>query len=94
MPERHAYGTDPATARPGFPSRQDLIARYQSATGADLGQLAYYRAFNWWKLACIIHGVYARYMEGKKSTEGVDLPDLFRRVGACVDAAEQQAALI
>ena len=89
-----AYGTDPATARPGFPSRQDLIARYESATGADLGQLAYYRAFNWWKLACIIHGVYARYMEGKKSTEGVDLPDLFRRMRACVDAAEQQAALI
>jgi aminoglycoside phosphotransferase (APT) family kinase protein len=89
-----AYGADPATAQPGFPSRQDLIARYERATGADLGQLAYYRAFNWWKLACIIHGVYARYMEAKKSTEGVDLPDLFRRMGSCVDAAEQQAALI
>ena len=32
---------------------------------------------NCWKAACIGHGVYARYMQGKKSAEGVDL-DGFR----------------
>ena len=47
--------------------------RYAAHTGADLSQLSYYRSFNWLKTACIIHGVYARYRRGQKSTEGVDV---------------------
>lgn len=78
--EDSVYGQNPPTAEPGFPSRQHLIDRYAAATGADMSQLSYYRAFNYWKLACILHGVYARYMAGQKSTEGVDLPALFSRI--------------
>ena len=86
------YGADPPTALPGFPSRDELIARYASATGADLSNLAYYRAFNSFKTACILHGVYARYMAGQKSTEGVDLPMLFARIGLSLDNAEALSA--
>lgn len=88
------YGADPPTALPGFPSRDDLIARYAAATGADLSNLAYYRAFNSFKTACILHGVYARYMAGQKSTEGVDLPVLFARIGLSLDNAVAMAAEI
>ena len=62
-----------ATSLPGFPSRGELAVRYAQRTGRDLSNLPYYIAFNRWKTACLVHGVYARYMPGKKSTEGVDL---------------------
>ena len=81
------YGADPPTALPGFPRRDELIARYAAATGADLTNLAFYRAFNAWKTACILHGVYARYRAGQKSTVGVDLDALFARIGLSLDAA-------
>jgi aminoglycoside phosphotransferase (APT) family kinase protein len=85
------YGADPPTALPGFPSRAELIDRYGTTTGADLSQLAYYRAYNYFKTACIIHGVYARYRAGQKSTEGVDVDMLFARIGHSIDAAEAMA---
>jgi len=90
--EEGPYGEDPPTALPGFPGRAELVDRYARATGADLSRLPYYRAFNAWKLACILHGVYARYRAGQKSTEGVDLPALFRRMHLAIDAAAEQAA--
>jgi aminoglycoside phosphotransferase (APT) family kinase protein len=88
------YGADPPTALPGFPSRDDLIARYEATTGADLSDLAFYRCFNSWKTACILHGVYARYRAGQKSTEGVDVDMLFARIGLSLDAATERAAEI
>ena len=88
------YGADPPTVLPGFPSRDDMVARYSARTGADLSDLAYYRTFNSWKVACILHGVYARYRAGQKSTEDVDVDMLFARIGASLDNAEDMAAQI
>jgi aminoglycoside phosphotransferase (APT) family kinase protein len=82
---------DAPTALPGFASRADLIRAYQEHTGADLSDLDYYRSYNSLKTACIIHGVYARYKRGQKSTEGVDLDGLFVRIERAVDLAEAQA---
>jgi aminoglycoside phosphotransferase (APT) family kinase protein len=81
------YGSDPPTALPGFPSRAQLIARYAAITGADVSNLSYYRAFNSWKTGCILHGVYARYLAGQKSTEGVDLDGLRARVDIAIATA-------
>ena len=78
------------TALDGFDSRDDLIGHYADRTGADLSDLGYYRAFNSFKTACIIHGVYARYRLGMKSTEGVDMPALFDRIVTSIDRAEEQ----
>jgi aminoglycoside phosphotransferase (APT) family kinase protein len=86
------YGNDPPTALPGFPSRQQLIDRYAAATGADLSDLDYYRAFNSWKVGCILHGVYARYQAGQKSTEGVELDALFTRMDRSITAAAEMVA--
>ena len=77
------------TALPGFASRDDLIASYAAQTGADLSRLGYYRGFNSFKTACIIHGVYARYRLGMKSTEGVDMDGLFDRITSSIELAEQ-----
>jgi len=78
-----------ATAPPGFPSRTALAARYGEQTGRDLSRLDYYVGFNRWKSAAIVHGVYARYMEGKKSTEGIDLEEMRERIGRTLGLAEQ-----
>jgi aminoglycoside phosphotransferase (APT) family kinase protein len=52
------------TVLPGFPSRKEIAARYAQRSGRDLGALDFYVAFGYWKLACIIEGVYARYVGG------------------------------
>ena len=76
-----------ATSLEGFPPRTVLANRYAERTGRDLSNLSYYVAFNRWKSACIVHGVYARYMEGKKSTEGVDLETLRTRIDLSLELA-------
>lgn len=81
-----------ATTAPGFSRRQTLADRYAEVTGADLTSLDFYRAFNYWKTACILHGVYSRYMEGKKSTEGIDVPSLKERMILAIDLAAERAA--
>jgi len=52
------------TAVGGFPTRADLCARYEAATGRDLSGINYYRAFSHWRLAAIGQGVYKRYLVG------------------------------
>lgn len=79
---------DASSAVPGMPSRESLALRYSERTGRDLSNLDFYIGFNWWKSAMIVHGVYARYMTGKKSTAGVDLNDLQLRVERSLDQAE------
>jgi aminoglycoside phosphotransferase (APT) family kinase protein len=85
-PDPPKPGTGSAVS--GMPSRESLAARYAERTGRDLSQLDFFVGFNWWKTAMIIHGVYARYMEGKKSTTGVDLDDLRLRIERSLDQAE------
>jgi aminoglycoside phosphotransferase (APT) family kinase protein len=58
-----ALGTAPTTT-PGFPTREELKARYASRSDRDLSQLDFYIAFGYWKLACILEGVYSRYAGG------------------------------
>jgi aminoglycoside phosphotransferase (APT) family kinase protein len=80
------------TALHGFSSRDDLIGYYADRTGADMTNLGYYRAFNSFKTACILHGVYARYKLGMKSTDGIDMAGLFDRVVRSIELAEQHLA--
>jgi aminoglycoside phosphotransferase (APT) family kinase protein len=78
-----------ATAPPGFPTRTELAQRYEQQTGRDLSRLNFYVAFNRWKTAAIVHGVYARYCEGKKSTEGIDLDEMRERIDRSLTLSEQ-----
>ena len=83
------FRTDAPTTLPGFPPRRGLIDRYAQRTGLDLSRLDYYVGFNRWKSAAIGHGVYARYLAGKKSSQGVDLDELRQRVINFLALAEQ-----
>jgi aminoglycoside phosphotransferase (APT) family kinase protein len=48
----------------GFPRRAEIAERYAERSGRDLSRLDFYVAFGYWKLACILEGVYARYKAG------------------------------
>lgn len=86
--DRQPPAPEGATAPPGFPSRTELAERYAEKTGRDLSLLDFYVGFNRWKSACIVHGVYARYCEGKKSTDGIDLDEMRGRITHSLDLAE------
>jgi aminoglycoside phosphotransferase (APT) family kinase protein len=62
------------TALPGFARRSELLDRYAELTGRDVSEIAYYRAFGYWKLACILQGVHVRYAGGAAAGDrsGVD----------------------
>jgi aminoglycoside phosphotransferase (APT) family kinase protein len=62
------------TAVEGFLTRQDLLDRYAATSGRDLSAIDFYVAFGYWKLACIVEGVYARYAAGAmgKAREGFE----------------------
>ncbi|HEX6455642.1 MAG TPA: phosphotransferase family protein [Solirubrobacterales bacterium] len=63
----------PANLAPGFPTREEIKARYAEGSGRDLSDLNFYVALGYWKLAIILEGVYARYIAGGygKVDEGV-----------------------
>ena len=92
-PEEATGPVQPPTSLPGFCDRQFLIDRYSDQTGADLSQLDYYRCFNHWKSVCIVQGVYARYLHGQKSGEGVDVEGfpsrIERSLALAVEAADR-----
>ncbi|HEX2578386.1 MAG TPA: phosphotransferase family protein [Aquihabitans sp.] len=61
-----------ATTLEGFPTRAEMVAAYEAAGGRSVGDLDYYIAFGYWKLACILEGVYARYKAGAMGNDGAD----------------------
>jgi aminoglycoside phosphotransferase (APT) family kinase protein len=85
-----------ATTLPGFPSRAELVAAYEAAGGRPVGDLDYYVAFGYWKLACILEGVYTRYKAGAMGNDGADAEafgDTVRLLGrASLDALDRMGA--
>ncbi|MCL2536332.1 MAG: phosphotransferase family protein [Nocardiaceae bacterium] len=56
---------NPPTRVQGFPTRDDLVEKYLAAVRPDtVPDIDYYVAFNWWKIACIVEGVYTRTLRG------------------------------
>jgi len=56
-------GVAPTTA-PGFATRQQVLGAYARRSSLDVSQINYYQSFGYWKLACIMQGVFARYSAG------------------------------
>jgi aminoglycoside phosphotransferase (APT) family kinase protein len=77
-----------STAVEGFWDRQQLADRYAEVSGRDLSQLDVYVAFAFWKLACILEGVYARYLHGALGDRD---PEELREFKDQVDAAALMA---
>ena len=80
-----------ATTAPGFWNRNQLIERYASTSGRDLSDFDLYLAFANWKLACILEGVYARYLGGALGQRDAAELEPFKRQ---VDSAAHAAAAL
>lgn len=95
--DTHTALGDSATTLDGFGSRDELVERYAQAwerragerdTELDdaLANIGYYVAFGYWKLACILEGVYARYRTGAMgAAEGYEI--FAQQVEILADAA-------
>nr|MBA2752584.1 phosphotransferase family protein [Actinomycetota bacterium] len=74
----------------GFLSRQEVLERYATQSGRDVSQVDYYTAFGYWKLACIVEGVYARYVGGSMGSSDPAAFEGFKiQVERCADAAAE-----
>ncbi|MCC5951933.1 MAG: phosphotransferase family protein [Acidimicrobiia bacterium] len=80
-----------ATVAEGFPRRPQLLEHYAAVSGRDLSAIDFYTAFGYWKLACILEGVYARYTGGSMGSRD---PSAFDAFGEQVVALAEQARSI
>jgi aminoglycoside phosphotransferase (APT) family kinase protein len=66
----------PASARPGFLTRAELVETYASRTGTDVSAVEFYEVLALYKLAVILEGIYARHLKGQ--TYGAQFTDVQR----------------
>ncbi len=60
------------TTSPGFLTRDQVAARYADLTGRDLSRIDYYMAFGCFKLAVVLEGIHARFLQRKTVGEGFE----------------------
>ena len=63
--------TSPSLAD-GFPSLDDALKHYEVVSGRDLSNIDYFIAFSHWRLACILEGVYARFLQGAMGDQNLE----------------------
>ncbi|MBA3652707.1 MAG: phosphotransferase family protein [Actinobacteria bacterium] len=81
-----------ATTLPGFPRRDELKGRYAERSGRDVSQLDFYVSFGYWKLACILEGVFARYAGGAMGGDRSGVDGFSAQVTTLAAAAQTAAA--
>jgi aminoglycoside phosphotransferase (APT) family kinase protein len=64
-PMRGQDALSSVTDRPGWPTRDEIVARYASQTGRDLSRLRFYEAFALFKIAVVIQQIFYRYRQGQ-----------------------------
>ncbi len=84
---------EPATMLPGFPTRDEVKARYAELSGRDLSEIDFYVALGLWKLAIVLEGVFARYSAGQygesdESSQG--FAGIVERLVGAADEAERR----
>ena len=62
----------------GFPTAEQLVARYAERSGRDVSGLGWYVGFSYFKLAVILEGIHYRFISGQTVGAGFD------RIGAMV----------
>jgi len=71
---------DAPTLTPGFWTRDQVISRYQEQAGIDCSDIEFYLAFGYWKMACILEGVYTRFRSGMYDNPDQDELAFFERI--------------
>ncbi len=69
---KRAFGGITATAAPGFPTRTEVLDVYGKLSGRDVSEVYFYWAFGFFKLAVVLEGIHARFLQGKTLGEGFE----------------------
>ncbi len=73
-PEETSFSSlSAATRKPGFPTREQLIARYEERSGRPVGELNWYQALAMWKAAVFMEGNLKRFLAGSTDDEYLGL---------------------
>jgi aminoglycoside phosphotransferase (APT) family kinase protein len=80
------------TLAAGFPTRAELLERYAARSGRDVGQIDFYTSFGYWKLACILEGVFSRYSAGATGGDTSDFSGMGAQVERLAEASRAAAA--
>jgi aminoglycoside phosphotransferase (APT) family kinase protein len=63
--EEYTVGTlSPVTRWDGFPTRDELIARYEEQSGRSMANVRWYQTLALWKSAVFLEGSYGRLLQG------------------------------
>jgi aminoglycoside phosphotransferase (APT) family kinase protein len=86
-PEDALRGLGAATRRPGFPTRDELIARYEERSRRSMSDVRWYMTLALWKSAVFLEGSYKRRLAGTTEDEFLDrlktgVPDIAERAWA------------
>jgi aminoglycoside phosphotransferase (APT) family kinase protein len=84
-PEDVPFSFGDVTRRPGFPTRAELIARYEAATGRSMSDVRWYTTLALWKAAVFLEGSYRRRLAG--TTDDPFFDTLERGVPASAERA-------
>jgi aminoglycoside phosphotransferase (APT) family kinase protein len=81
-PPRGMLELSPVTREPGFPTRAELIARYEERSGRTVVDIGWYETLALWKSAIFMEGNYRRALRGT-----TDDPYLQRSGAAVIELA-------
>ncbi len=81
-------GAAPTTA-PGFASREQVLRAYAANSDLDVSGVAYYQAFGYWKLACILQGVFARYRAGATAGDQGSVDEFPQHIAMLAETAKR-----
>jgi aminoglycoside phosphotransferase (APT) family kinase protein len=82
------------TRRPGFPTRTELIARYEEASGRSMRDVRWYTTLALWKAAVFLEGSYKRRLAGTTEDPFFDrlktgVPEIAERAWAIAQGAAE-----
>jgi aminoglycoside phosphotransferase (APT) family kinase protein len=64
-----ALGSSPVTGEAGFPTRAEIVARYEERSGRSVQPLAWFEALALWKAAVFCEAIYGRFIRGELGSE-------------------------
>ncbi len=88
-PEDALRGLGAVTRQPGFPTREQLIDRYEQRSGRSMSDVRWYMTLALWKSAVFLEGSYKRRLAGR--TEDAFFDRLEQGVPAIAERAWQTA---
>jgi aminoglycoside phosphotransferase (APT) family kinase protein len=84
------------TALPGFLTHDEIVARYEEASGEPVENIAFYEVFGLWKQVIITEGLYALYLQGTAANPvaarfETETPEQVEQIIDLIDAFESRS---